>query len=305
MKKNDSCEPLESRNYYLLNQLILKLEAEKRKADSRRFSVRNVGIFLRLVFLGAFKRIFIKIFNNNKKSACHYSLKNYQNFSNERIVVYTSIFGKYDSVLEPMFVSPNVDYFIFTDQEIPTDSSWKRIEIPDGCFENCFSPIDKNRYVKMLPHKFFHDYDISIYVDGNIQIVTDLRPLIQDFGNNTLGIHRYPVDCIYDMKNAIIAGKRAKRSNVVPQIKKYKKEGLPKHFGAFECNVIVRRHNNQNCIRLMEYWWDEFNSTSSKRDQLSFVYSLWKNNINPSSIYSLGNDVRLNPRFHIINHLKK
>lgn len=51
--------------------------------------------------------------------------------------------------------------------------------------------------------------------------------------------------------------------------------GFPEHFGLAETNVLYRRHNEPEIIKLMEDWW-YFVADYSKRDQLSFSYVLWK-----------------------------
>ena len=45
---------------------------------------------------------------------------------NAKIVVYTCIYGKYDSILEPLYYDPKCEYYIFTDQVIPEGSIWKK-----------------------------------------------------------------------------------------------------------------------------------------------------------------------------------
>ena len=47
--------------------------------------------------------------------------------------------------------------------------------------------------------------------------------------------------------------------------------------------IIVRDHNNPTCIDLMEQWWNQI-KTKSKRDQVSFNYLIWKNNLKYSFI---------------------
>ena len=52
------------------------------------------------------------------------------------IAVYTSIFGGYDSLADPIYVSDYCDYYAITDQEIPPGSVWKKVDtsgIP--CFD--------------------------------------------------------------------------------------------------------------------------------------------------------------------------
>ena len=43
-----------------------------------------------------------------------------------------------------------------------------------------------------------------------------------------------------------------------------------------QSNVLLRKHNDEGCIKLMNKWWDEIKN-GSHRDQLSFNYASWKN----------------------------
>ncbi len=52
-----------------------------------------------------------------------------------------------------------------------------------------------------------------------------------------------------------------------------------KNFGLGENNILFRKHNSDNIIKLMNDWWEELN-TQTKRDQLSLAYVLWKNGEN-------------------------
>lgn len=294
-----SKENLFSQALYELNKENLNAISKIDWYEKRRFCFKNLRIFCSYLFNGGLNRIIRRLKLKNNQLHNEYELKQYTSLPLKRIVVYTCVWGKYDRILEPYFCNPNIDYFILTDQEIPNNSIWKKMDIPSDLDLKNMSGVEINRYFKMHPHKLFADYEYSIYIDGNIRIVTDLMPLVADLDDFAIGIHDYPVDCIYNMKNAIIAGKRGNKKAVNEQIKKYRKEGFPKHFGAFECNVIVRKHNDEQCVFLMEEWWKEFVNTSSKRDQLSFPYVLWKAGLSKRIIFCLGRNVRLNPRFLI------
>lgn len=303
-----SCESEESRNYYLLNQETLKYKYELTNLKKKKISIRNLSILWSYIKNGAFNRIKRRLrISMSKKEIPHedYRIKKYDTFPSAKIVVYTCIWGKYDSIVEPMYINPNIDYYIITDQDIPSGSKWKKLDLPEiNGFSN-MSPIDINRFCKMLPHNLFPNYDYSIYVDGNIRIVTDMYPIIADMSGKVLGIHNYTVDCIYNMKDAIIAGRKAKKEDVQSQVERYRKEGFPEHFGAFECNILCRKHMDNECIEIMNNWWEEFNRTASKRDQLSLPYVIWKCGKSSDFIHSLGFDVRLNPRFRVeIEHIK-
>lgn len=69
------------------------------------------------------------------------------------------------------------------------------------------------------------------------------------------------------------------------QVIAYHKEGMPLHYGLTQNCIILRYHNNENCKRLMELWWNEVKE-KSHRDQLSLYYCLWKDRQN-------GNDTNI------------
>ena len=83
-----------------------------------------------------------------------------------KIAVYTVSTGGYDVVKEPRFVDEQFDYFVFTNSKLPTDTVWKVIPLNGECQK--MSALEQARYVKTHPHLFFRDYDISIFIDGNI-----------------------------------------------------------------------------------------------------------------------------------------
>ena len=57
---------------------------------------------------------------------------------------------------------------------------------------------------------------------------------------------------------------------------------------------MSRKHNETNVIETMEDWWTEIKH-HSRRDQLSFNYTAWKNNFN--FVYMGDEDVRDNKWF--------
>ena len=59
---------------------------------------------------------------------------------------------------------------------------------------------------------------------------------------------------------------------------KYNKENYPKNNGLIISGILLRRHNDLDVIKTMESWWTEL-KYGSKRDQLSFNYVAWKNNL--------------------------
>lgn len=248
--------------------------------------------------------LFKKLVNSNFKindnsfieDQCETKLENCRSL-NKKIVVYTCIVGNYDSIKEPFFINPEIDYIIFTDQDVPKSSAWKKIDITKFKEYYAMSPTLFNRLVKMKPHLFLKEYDYSIYIDGTITVISDMAPIIEKMDGKIIGVHKHAYrDCIYMERDAILYSKRANKKLINRQIKEYEKENYPKHNGLYENTILVREHNENNCIRVMEEWWREYLKYPT-RDQISFPYILWKERIKKKNVLILGNNLNLNPRF--------
>jgi hypothetical protein len=190
-------------------------------------------------------------------------------------IIYTTIFGGYDDITKPT---------------LPNNWDWK-------CFseENSIPIYTDNtrnaKKFKVLPHRYLQDYEYSIFIDGNMYVVGNVDELIEKYlsdSNIAFFDHNKnrmdPRDCIYDEYNAIMnLGKNDPNQKykddpqvMYNQVKRYQDEGYPSHNGLITGMVILRRHNEKDCIRVMEDWWTEI-KYGSKRDQLSFNYVAWKN----------------------------
>lgn len=204
-----------------------------------------------------------------------------------RIAIYTSIFGEYDTLSSDQYQMDGVDYICFTDSDVKSDI-WTVVNS---------TPIydDSNRNAKkykILPHRYLDEYDWSIWIDGNIKVISDIRPLCCGAPYKVYD-HMQVFDkrnCIYDEANTILNfgqnnfNRRPERGilnwkddpNVImEQMNRYKSEGYPQNNGLATNPIIVRNHHNSNVVNTMESWWGEIKN-NSKRDQLSFNYIAWK-----------------------------
>lgn len=212
----------------------------------------------------------------------------------KEIMVYTAIFGNRD-ILSEVIKFPCANYVCFTDNPKITSKSWKIILCKKG--EN--SLMKAKRY-KILPHKIFKDYKYSIWEDGTHTLKVDPRILISFLKKNKIAFFKHPRRTnLYSEVRELLRLNICDPKKIIPQIKRYKKEG-------FQINkliasaIIVREHNNQKMISLMEDWWKEMKE-NSWRDQISFNYVAWKNNINYSNIPG---DVYNNSFFNVKGHGK-
>lgn len=219
---------------------------------------------------------------------------------NKRIAVYSCITGGYDHVIEPLTKEANIDYFMFTDQKVPKTSIWKKIDVTEFSEYETLAPKDLNRRIKMIPYDYLKEYDYSVYVDGNIEIIYGIQNIIRNLKNASLAIHYHPVrDCIYDEGVAVVHHKKADPIQVKNQLEQYRKDGFPRHYGMTENSIIVRKHENKETEKLMRLWWDEYQKYPT-RDQFTLSYLMWKTNYSKMNFISLGNNLEKNPYFNRI-----
>ena len=210
-----------------------------------------------------------------------------------KIAIYTSIFGGYDDLIDDQYQMDGVDYICFTDGDIKS-KTWKVVKS---------TPIynDANRNAKkykVLPHRYLEDYDWSIWVDGNIKVISDIRPLCS---GDVYKVHDHMLvgeydrrNCIYDEAQTILnfgkinserypeKGIKNWKDNpklIVDQMNRYTSVGYPKQNGLATTPILVRSHHEEDVIKHNEDWWSEI-KYNSKRDQLSFNYIAWKNDFN-------------------------
>ena len=224
-------------------------------------------------------------------------------FSQERVAVYTVIFGAYDEIIEPISSPDNVDYYIITDQDVNlVNSAWEKVDISDFITGlEGLSNSEKNRYFKMNPFKVFNEYKYSIYIDGNIQVVTDLTEFVNRIGESDIATHQHFCrNCVYDECEAVLVAKKDSAENINRHRQLFVDTHMPKNYGLMECNVIARRHSIR-CEEIMKMWWKEF-LEYSKRDQLSLPHVLYENGIKVEDVATLGSNVFKNPALRVVTH---
>ena len=228
---------------------------------------------------------------------------NHTENNDKKIVIYSCITGNYDNIVEPLFKIDNVDYFLFTDNEKVNGKIWNKEPIEEKILQS--NNILTNRYLKFHPNKLFKDkYDYSIYIDGNIQVIGDITELIYSINPKTgLSIHRHAErDSIYNEGRFCILNKKGNKQYIKEQLKKYKMEGMPEHYGLLECSIIVTDLKNENAKIIYDNFWNEFIASKTMRDQLIFPYILWKMNYKIDDVGSLGNNEYRDPKFKFIKH---
>jgi len=219
-----------------------------------------------------------------------------------RRVIYTCIVGGYDEIRQPEVVDPSFDYICFSnDIKESRIGIWEIRSIPSSIEDG----TRLSRFVKILPHIVLPDYDVSVWMDANIQITgpeffdhvnkaIDSRVLVSQVPHPTF-------DCVYDDMRAIAVKDMAGFREIYMQYRHLKKEGFPSHYGFFENNIIFRKHNNPSVVDISVEWWNEYCSYS-KRDQFSLMYLYWKNGMKVPLLLGEGVNARNAPYLKDYGH---
>ncbi|EPL3715072.1 glycosyltransferase domain-containing protein, partial [Klebsiella pneumoniae] len=192
-----------------------------------------------------------------------------------KYVVYTALFGDYDDLIEPKNIDYKCDFICFTNQENITSDKWKIIYVKD-----VNDTVLKNREYKFLPHLFLSQYDASVYVDSNIKIIQDPVTLIEKYIEiSPVSVPKhFSRNCIYKEVEQCVLEKKITEENGRDMLNLLSAHSFPKEYGLGENNIIIRKHNHKDVIRLMNYWWEYFNQ-GAKRDQLTLFFLSWKHGV--------------------------
>jgi len=176
-------------------------------------------------------------------------------------VLYTCITGNYDTLIAPRCRQPGFDLICFTDNPELTSDLWRIVAVPKE--KDCQK---LQRKIKILSHKYLPDYDITFYVDGNMEVKANLNDFMQFFHSGFM-TKRHPVRSnIWDEAQACIDKGKARRSDIEHQIGAYTQAGL-QPTNLYENGFLVR-DRSESTAKLNEVWWQQV-ETHTHRDQLS------------------------------------
>lgn len=209
--------------------------------------------------------------------------------------IYTCITGDYDKLITPLYVTPGWDYVCFTDNKHLESDFWD-IRI----LNTEYTSTRKARHVKIMVSEFMPEYDITIWVDGNIQPNCNADEFVDNYlcENSDLGVSMHPDrNCVYQE----IAACMKMRKDDILTLRQYdellKSLDYPPFNGLVQSNVIIRR-NTKDIHDFSKAWWKQV-LKFSKRDQLSFNYIMHKLPIN----YNLFSTDILLEHFLLYKHL--
>jgi hypothetical protein len=196
-----------------------------------------------------------------------------------KLTVYTAIFGDYETLKEPLFNTPSVDYICFTDKHI--ESKMWDVRVVKTTEQ---TPRREARKYKILSHKYIED-TITLWIDGSKFIKSNPFPWIKKaLGYCDVHIPSHPIrNCIYEEAIRCLQVRKGNPLLIKQQVDRYKAEKYPKNNGMVHSTVVLR-NRTPDTIKLEKIWWEEL-SKGCVRDQVSFNYAVWKSNVKYKHLY--------------------
>lgn len=199
-------------------------------------------------------------------------------------VIYSAVFGDYDSIIVPEHIHKNTDYVLFTDctdiESIP--KPWNVIHV------DWLDTIDiqykyrrSARHFKALPHVYMPHHAVSIWMDMTHDVVMDPYVIEKRFlSDSDIALFKHELrDCVFAEGAAVIKYRFDHSQRVTSQLDYYKAAKYPPGNGLWETPGVIRR-NTTLISKANNLWW-EMMCRYSSRDQISLPYILDKHDIKP------------------------
>ena len=195
----------------------------------------------------------------------------------KKICVYTCITGDYDNLHEIEKPEEGVDYYCFTNNKNLKSKTWKVVLIENDGLDNCRLA----RKTKILGHPMIDGkYDIYVWSDADVVWQRKITDFVKEYlkeapfaifkHHSRKSIREEAIACLMCRKDS--------KEIIEKTLGYYDKVGYADDNGLFESTVFISRRNDDTVQKTMETWFGMV-SKYSRRDQLSFSYAVWKNNL--------------------------
>lgn len=221
-----------------------------------------------------------------------------------RIAIYTCIIGRYDKLRQPCTAPEGFDFICYVGkgEEYPErDGVWQIRELPLDLGNATLN----SRWPKMHPHLLLPEYECSVWIDGNIEILDstlyEAAARKAEEGKLYCGVPHPTRDCVY------VEAKKCRDMRYISYFGLLRiwtvltLAGVPHHAGMLENNLIFRRHLAPEIVALDEMWWGKV-LHFCRRDQLSLGLCMKRCDLVPDMFLPDGGNTRNNPGFRYLLH---
>ena len=182
-------------------------------------------------------------------------------------LVYTAIFGKYDTPKAMTHPEEGVDYWMFTDGK--GAPGWEIQERASA------EPVQQARLLKTLVPSIY-DYDWYLWIDGSMQIQAPIKALVErSLKKHDFAAFKHPEwQCAYTEIQKCEERRKDKPKNLAKALGILESGNFPRNFGQLASGVLAR--SNSDLVRNHGgLWWGSLQE-STMRDQCTFMWALWK-----------------------------
>lgn len=185
--------------------------------------------------------------------------------------IYTAITGNYDKLKEPKIVTAGWDYICFTNNPNDVTSDFWDVRYAEDL------DIDVARLskkIKILVHEFLPEYDLTFWHDASLTINVNLDEFVKEKHQGSFSVMKHPArHCIYKEAFTVIKEKIAPERIVKAQTDRYRQAGFPDLLGLTANGLMIREQGVDK--KFFQLWFNEVKN-GCIRDQLSFMYVMWK-----------------------------
>lgn len=203
------------------------------------------------------------------------------------MLVYTTIFGRYDSLKEPALPqSSDLRFVCYTDQPPlrigwRTGSVWEIVPRRDLAFPE--DPLWSARWQKHHPPD-----GKSIWIDSSLSPQIDLLECVREIDSPMVCLPYRRRSCVYEESESArrrITGQG--RADCVPKIweqtAEYRRIGVPPGNGLHLTGLMYRDMDDLGLKEFQRLWWEEMRRYESPRDQIALARIEWETGFSVAS----------------------
>jgi hypothetical protein len=201
--------------------------------------------------------------------------------ANLRLCVYTCLIGATEMLNEqPVAAASSIPFICFTDDPDRRSQTWQMRPI-SPLFE--LDPVRSQRAVKLRPHEYLPNFDVSLYIDNSVLLDKLPEDLIAEHlpqSGLCLAEHSFR-DTVLDEFLAVSTDGLDDQTRIFEQLNHY----------ALSCpdvlqekpywgGILLRDHRNPALRDMLELWFAHV-QRYSRRDQLSINFALRRAGLTP------------------------
>jgi hypothetical protein len=134
---------------------------------------------------------------------------------------------------------------------------------------------------KLMPSVYVPEYEFRVWMGASHRLVSPTA-VQESMGSlqNGMAMHKHPGrDCVYQEALASLPMEKYKREPISAQVRAYREQGHPEHWGLWACGTIA---STPEADPIFADWWREI-TTWSYQDQISLPVVCRRRGVRPGT----------------------